>query len=249
MGKSKISWCDWTWSPVVGCSPISRGCQHCWARAMSNRLEGHFDVEVYRDRIDEPRRMRKPRRIFVVPRGDLFHVDVPFDAQVDILDAMVDSPQHVFYVLTKRPSLMTTALVDYLAGMSAMRYAQVGGDVARMFRHIWWGVSVEDQESWSMRIPNLLQMEDGLNLFVSMEPLLGRVEMLPEFWLDRIGWVIVGGESGPQHRPMELGWAREIRDVCEKRKIPFFFKQVSDRLPEQGKELDGRKWEQYPFEW
>jgi len=100
-----------------------------------------------------------------------------------------------------------------------------------------------------MRIPNLLQMEDGLNLFVSMEPLLGRVEMLPEFWLDRIGWVIVGGESGPQHRPMELGWAREIRDVCEKRKIPFFFKQVSDRLPEQGKELDGRKWEQYPFEW
>jgi len=249
MGKSKISWCDWTWSPIHGCSPVSRGCDNCWARAMAPRLEGDFKITFHEDRLEEPIRMKKPRRIFVVPRGDLFHPNVLFETQVKILDVIAEANHHVFYVLTKRPGLMQMAVSDYLTQMPAMQYARLGGNVARMLRHVWWGVSVEGQDEWLTRIPELLQMEDDLNLFVSMEPMLERIEMIPTGCLDRIGWMILGGESGPEHRPMELEWVREIRNVCRERKIPFFFKQSSGRFPEQGKELDGEIWEQYPFEW
>ena len=242
MGKSKISWCDYTWSPVTGCTPCGPGCQNCWANAIAPRLEGDFEVTLRRERLEEPLRWTKPRRIFVVPRGDLFHPHVPFKFQCKVLDVMRQATHHVFFVLTKRPKLMELVVRDYMVG----HRCEI--DLAKDFRHVWWGISVENKDKWFERVPALIALED-INRYISFEPLLEDIPLMPEGWLPYLHWFIVGGESGPKHRPMRIDWVRQIRDVALDRNIPFFFKQRSNLYPERGKELDGREWEQYPFAW
>lgn len=205
-------------------------------------MEGNFAVHLHPERLDEPIRWTKPRRIFVVPRGDLFHPEVPFEYQCRVLDVMREANRHVFLVLTKRPNLMELMVRDYLV------QHRLDLDLRRHFGHVWWGVSVENQEKWRERVPALLALDD-INRYVSLEPLLEEIELIPEGWLEYIDWIIAGGESGIDYRPMDVAWVREIRDVCLERGIPFFFKQRAGRYPEQGKELDGRVWEQFPFAW
>lgn len=242
MGKSKISWCDYTWSPVTGCTPVSPGCANCWASAIAPRLEGDFKLTLREERLDEPIRWTKPKRIFVVPRGDLFHASIPFEYQVKVLDVMRQATQHVFLVLTKRPNFMELVVRDYMV------QHREDTDLRKHFKHVWWGTSVENQDEWYKRVPKLIALED-INRYISFEPLLGDIDLMPDGWLEYIHWMIVGGESGNNFRPMPIGAVREIREVCLERGIPFFFKQSAGRYPEQGKELDGRIWEQYPFAW
>lgn len=242
MGKSKISWCDYTWSPVTGCTPCGPGCENCWANALAPRLEGDFEVTLREDRLDEPIRWTKPRRIFVVPRGDLFHASVPFEFQCKVLDVMREATHHVFLVLTKRPKLMELVVRDYMV------QHHEDTDLRKHFGHVWWGVSVENQDKWHERVPALIALED-INRYISFEPLLEDIRMEPERWLPYLHWLIVGGESGLNHRPMRMDWVRKIGRVALNHGIPFFFKQRSGRYPEKGKELDGRIWEQYPFPW
>jgi protein gp37 len=228
--RSRIEWTDATWNPVTGCTPVSAGCEHCYARRMANRFHGPsgFDVTLHLDRLDLPRHWRKPRRVFVNSMGDLFHKDVPNSFILDVFRVMNEFPRHTFQVLTKRPERMVSmaGAVDWTP-------------------NIWAGVTVENQGVAAGRISYLQQVPASVR-FISCEPLIGPITNLP---LGGIGWVIVGGETGPGARQMDYLWPGVIRCLCELDRVPFFFKRWGGRGPNKNvRELDGRTWEQMPLD-
>ena len=229
-GKSAIEWTDVTWNPVTGCTKITRGCDHCYAERLAERfrgIPGHpfengFDLTLRPERLSQPLSWKRPRMVFVNSMSDLFHKEIPTSFIDRVFETMEVAKQHVFQVLTKRSSLMR----DYLQH----RY---GGDTAP--RHIWCGVSVEDHTA-TARIQHLQRVPAAVR-FLSIEPLLGP---LGEIDLEGISWVIVGGESGPNARPMKKRWVFDIRDLCERKGIPFFFKQWGGLTPKSGgRRLEG----------
>ena len=231
--QSAIEWTDATWNPVTGCTKISPGCKHCYAerlatrlRAMGNRRYANgFAVALHPDQLDLPLRWRQPRMIFVNSMSDLFHESVPNDYIRHAFEVMVRARWHVFQILTKR----------------ARRLVQIASGLPWP-PNIWQGVSVESAR-YTWRAAELLKVPAAVR-FLSVEPLLGPIPDLP---LDGISWVIVGGESGPEHRPMKPEWARDIRDQCLKCGVPFFFKQWGGRSPKAGgRALDGRYWDAMP---
>lgn len=234
---SAIEWTNATWNPVTGCTKISAGCDHCYAERFSERFRdvpNHpfrtgFDLTLRPERLEQPLQWRRPRMIFVNSMSDLFHKLVPFEFVDRVFDTMQLANWHTFQVLTKRSSRMR----DYVRG----RFGDSGAPA-----HIWLGVSVEDGTKLS-RVRHLQQTPVPIR-FLSVEPLIGAVGKLP---LDGIGWVIVGGESGPGARPMDPQWVRDARDQCVAQKVPFFFKQWGGLRPKSGgRSLDGREWNQWP---
>ena len=234
---SKIEWTDATWNPVTGCTKITRGCDNCYAERFAERFRGTpghpyepgFDLTLRPERISQPLSWKRPRMIFVNSMSDLFHKDVPSDFIDNVFDTMETADWHVFQVLTKRSPLMR----DYLR----RRY---GSGLAP--GHIWCGVSVEDDKA-TARIRHLQDAPISTR-FLSIEPLLGPVGGID---IEGISWVIVGGESGPNARPMKREWAIEVRDLCERRGIPFFFKQWGGRTPKAGgRLLDEKEYNDVP---
>jgi protein gp37 len=235
--STTIEWTNATWNPVTGCTKISAGCDHCYAERFSERFRGvaghpfsmGFDLTLRPERLEQPLRWHRPRMIFVNSMSDLFHKQVPFGFVDRVFDTMDAACWHTFQVLTKRSSRMR----DYVR----RRYGDVGAPA-----HVWLGVSVEDGTKLS-RARHLAQTPAVIR-FLSIEPLLGPVGCLQ---LDGIGWVIVGGESGPKARPMLPDWARDVRDQCLANGVPFFFKQWGGPRPKSGgRLLDGREWSQWP---
>jgi protein gp37 len=240
--KTGIEWTEATWNPVVGCTHISPGCDHCYAaREASGRLRhipvyaglavgGRFTGEVrcLPERLDQPLRWRKPRRIFVNSMSDLFHRDVDDAFIVRVFAAMSLAPQHTFQVLTKRPQWMRELLgrptirgrVER-ARYSFHEYASLFGADDWPLPHVWLGTSIES-DRYTFRAGHLRGTVAGKR-WLSIEPL---IEPLPSLDLTGIDWVVVGGESGPGARPMNLDWARWIRDHCESAGVPFFMKQL-----------------------
>lgn len=236
--KSRIEWTDATWNPVRGCTKISPGCKHCYAETLAERFRGvpghpfeqGFDVRLVPEKIADPIRWTKPRRIFVNSMSDLFHEDVPETFIADVFETMRAAPRHVFQVLTKRPKRMAWIHQTDLCETASLP-------------HTWWGVSVENRRHGVPRI-DVLRDSVAENIFLSIEPLLEDLGRLP---LTGIGWVIVGGESGRGARPMHLDWVRSIRDQCIEQRIPFFFKQWGGENKKlAGRELDGRTWDELP---
>jgi protein gp37 len=230
---SAIEWTDATWNPVTGCTKVSPGCKHCYAerlalrlRAMGNPRYGNgFMVTLQEDQLDLPLRWHRPKRIFVNSMSDLFHESVPEDYIRRVFDIMRKAHWHTFQILTKRSE----------------RLARVAPALPWP-ANVWQGVSVESA-CYVARIPHLRQVAASVR-FLSVEPLLGPIPDLP---LDGVDWVIVGGESGPQRRDMAAVWARDIRDQCERKSVPFFFKQWGGRTPKsRGRMLDGRTWDEMP---
>lgn len=163
--------------------------------------------------------------------SDLFHKDIERRFIDRVFDTMERADWHVYQVLTKRSSLMR----NYVA----RRYA--GCPVPT---HIWLGVSVEDAAHKS-RIRHLQDINSPAR-FISFEPLLGPVG---DVHLGGIAWAIVGGESGPRARPMDAGWAIELRDVCRRDDVAFFFKQWGGPRPKSGgRLLDGEEWNGFPWQ-
>jgi protein gp37 len=235
--QSEIEWTDATWNPVTGCTKISLGCDNCYAERFAERFRGTaghpfeagFDLTLRPERLRQPLAWTRPRMIFVNSMSDVFHKEVP-DAFIEqVFDTMERAHWHQFQLLTKRSSLMR----DFLRNRYARRPPP---------DHVWLGVSVEDEARLS-RLRHLQQSPAAVR-FLSIEPLLGPIGTLD---LTGIGWVIVGGESGPRARPMEVGWVREIRDQCVAAGVPFFFKQWGGFRPKQGgRDLDGREWSEFP---
>lgn len=235
---SAIEWTDATWNPVTGCTKITSGCDNCYAARFSERFRGvpghpfenGFDLTLRPERLQHPLEWSRPRMIFVNSMSDLFHKEVPQPFIDQVFETMERADWHTFQVLTKRSSLMR----DYLK----RRY---GEDAAP--EHIWLGVSVEDSKA-SARVRHLREAPAAVR-FLSVEPLIGPVGSIN---LDGIHWVIAGGESGPRARPMNIEWARQIRDECRRQAVPFFFKQWGGIRPKSGgRELDGREWNDFPL--
>ena len=196
-----------------------------------------------------PLHWRKPRRVFVNSMSDLFHENAPDEWIDQAFAVMALCPQHTFQALTKRSKRMldwvrknsTGGRIFHLASqIDPKKYRAVSGSWP--LPNVWLGVSVEHQEAADARIPLLLQTPAAVR-FVSAEPLLGRVDLhLPDqeayplkmrpVAIQRIHWVICGGESGPGARPMHPDWARSLRDQCRAANVPFFFKQWGEWLPE-----------------
>ncbi len=230
---SKIEWTQFTWNPVTGCSRVSEGCRHCYAERMATRLfamgspryRNGFEVTLHPDLIDLPRRMAKPRIIFVNSMSDLFHDKVPEEYILRVFNTMAACPQHTFQVLTKRSE----------------RLCRIASRLPWP-TNVWMGVSVENQRVVS-RVTDLARVPAKVR-FLSLEPLLGPLEELP---LSRIDWVIVGGESGPGARPMQEAWAQSIRRQCEDQRVAFFFKQWGGvNKHATGRLLNGRTYDELP---
>jgi protein gp37 len=238
---TKIEWCDETWNPVTGCSPISEACEHCYAKRMANRLRGRgypvdepFRPTFHPHRLQEPLHWKKPKWIFVSSMGDIFHSEVRVAWIDEVLKVIIDCPQHTFILLTKRPQNIEEKLYREASG-------RVLGD-GDYLGNVWIGVTAENQARANERIP-ILQKISAEVRFVSVEPMLGPVDIRPylphkQMLSSRvqsihaaapknrrgIDWVIAGGETGPGARPMHPDWARSLRDQCLDAHVPFFFK-------------------------
>lgn len=231
--STSIEWTEATWNPVRGCTKVSPGCKHCYAETFAERwrgIPGHpyeqgFDLRLVPEKLEEPLSWTRPRLIFVNSMSDLFHEEVPEDFILKVFEVMEAASWHTFQILTKR----------------SQRLRQLAPRL-RWPLNVWQGVSVENA-SYVKRVADLRHVPAAVR-FLSIEPLLGPIPVLP---LDGISWVILGGESGPRHRPLQLEWVREIRDQCIRTRVAFFFKQWGGRNPKAGgRELDGREWNELP---
>jgi protein gp37 len=243
--KSTIEWTDVTWNPVAGCTVISPGCSNCYAMRMAARLEA-MGLEKYQgttrksagralwtgklkvdsSALDAPLRWRSPRLVFVNSMSDLFHERVQFEVIEKVWGTMEAAAAHQFQVLTKRPERMA----DFLGKR---------GSVAP---NVWVGTSVENPDYLS-RLDHLRRVPAAVR-FVSFEPLLARIRK-PN--LKGISWVIVGGESGPQARPMEEAWVLELLAATKRERAAFFFKQWGGPIKKKtGRLLQGQEWSEFP---
>ncbi len=211
MATTSIEWTDKTWNPVTGCTKLSKGCEHCYAAVMARRLKGMnkpkyangFDVTIHNDALIEPTLWKTPCVIFVCSMSDLFHKDVPFEFIDKVMGIIRKTPHHNYQILTKRAERMA----EYFASRQIPKNA-------------WVGVTVESQAT-KFRLDCLRNLKASVK-FISCEPLL---EDLGELDLTGIDWIIVGGESGSQARPMKEKWVLNIKEQADAKHIPFFFKQ------------------------
>lgn len=230
-----IEWTDATWNPVTGCTQVSPGCDHCYALTFAERFRGvpghyfedGFDLKLRPNMLQMPQRWKTPKRIFVNSMSDLFHRDIA-DSYIDtVFEQMEDVDRHIYQVLTKRPDRMRR----YIANRFSKRHCP---------NHVWLGVSVESND-YSWRVDMLRSISARVK-FISAEPLIGPLDRVD---ISGISWMIVGGESGPRHRPMSIEWVRQIRDRCVSGQVSFFFKQW--HKAGTGRVLDGRTWDEIPF--
>ena len=241
MAQTKIEWTDRTWNPVTGCTKQSKGCAHCYAEVMSRRLKAMgqkkyangFQLTVHEDALSEPYNWKGSHIVFVCSMADLFHKDVPYTFIDKVIDVIRETPQHIYQILTKRAERME----DYFMHRS------VPGNA-------WLGVTIENQDV-KYRIDHLSRIDAKIH-FLSCEPLLEDLETMK---LDNIQWIIVGGESGFQARPMKEEWAINILHQARKHNIPFFFKQwgtwgsdgIKRNKHANGKLILGEAIQEYPI--
>jgi protein gp37 len=249
MASSSIEWTELTWNPVTGCTKISPGCKFCYAEIMSKRLKAMgvekysegFNIRTHADTLNIPFSWKKPKVVFVNSMSDLFHPDVPVEFIKAVFSVMNQTPQHIYQVLTKRSERLLELSVEL-----------------SWTDNVWMGVSIEN-EDYRYREDHLSKTA-AKTKFLSVEPLIGPIKKLK---LDRIDWVIVGGESGHKARPLKKQWIDDIRLQCENSNVAFFFKQwgkakfnvnqldptIDTEHPQHAKggcELDGKIYRQMP---
>ena len=264
--NTKIEWADHTFSPWTGCTKVSPACDHCYAEGWAKR-SGHVkwgSGQPRRRTSDANWRMpikwnREAERTGVRPRvfcaslADVFDNAIPDAWRMDLFSLIAKTPYLDWLLVTKRVG-------------NVMRMCSGDGLMFDMIAdRVWLGVTICNQEEADRDIPKLLATPAPVR-FLSMEPLLGPVELsnvtrrsdcvsqLGKPAMKGIDWVIVGGESGPKARPMHPAWARDIRDQCEAAGVAFFFKQwggwgadgVRRARHANGRLLAGRTWDAYP---
>lgn len=240
---SSIEWTDATWNPTTGCDRVSAGCDNCYALTLAKRLKAMglakyrndgdprtsgpgFALTLHEETLAAPYGWRSPRLVFVDSMSDLFHPEVPLDFIRRVFEVMADTPRHTYQILTKR----SQRLASLASGLDWPP-------------NVWMGVSVEN-DRYAFRVDHLRTVPASMR-FVSAEPLLGP---LPELDLTSIHWLIAGGESGPNARPMDESWVRGLRDHCQAEGVAFFFKQWGGRTPKSGgRELDGAYHNEMPI--
>lgn len=232
--NSKIEWTGSTWNPVTGCTKVSEGCVNCYASRMASRLQkmGNvkyakgFQLTLHESCLDEPLRLKKPSVIFVNSMSDLFHEDIPVEFIHRVFEVMNKANWHTFQILTKRSERLLELAPRLEWG-----------------RNIWQGVTVEGGH-YRHRIGDLQAVPAAIR-FISFEPLLEDVGLLD---LSGIDWAIVGGESGPGAREMDLAWVLNIKAQCEASNSMFYFKQWGGASKKKsGRTLLDRTWDDMPI--
>jgi len=237
MGEhSAIGWTQSTWNPWYGCTKVSPGCAHCYMFREQTRYGNNPDVvRRSKTKFGEPTKWKDGRLVFTCSWSDWFHeaADAWRDEAWDVIRA---TPRHTYQILTKRPERIA---------------AHLPSDWGDGWPNVWLGTSIENQR-WTTRLEELIAISARVR-FVSAEPLLGPVDFgtisTPDELHNELHWVIVGGESGAQHRPMREEWARSLRDQCARAAIPFFLKQLGGHPDARAHEkavLDGRTWTEMP---
>lgn len=299
MGENtNIEWCSHTFNPWRGCTKVSPGCANCYAEAMSKRnpavlgvwgdngtrvvaVDSYWKQPLKWNRDAEKAGER--RRVFCASLADVFedHPAIEPGWRADLGQVIQNTPQLDWLLLTKRPENVYRMLPDFWINF----YEPYG-----MPKNVWIGTTVENQEQADKRISELLKIPASVR-FLSCEPMLGPIDLTnvgPERWdvlhgwkpasenypeganTSRVDWVICGGESGPNARPMQTIWAQALRDQCQAAGVPFLFKQWGEYLPDNqnpkvgsgispeytgavkigkknaGRLLDGVEWNQYP---
>jgi protein gp37 len=240
MAKSSIEWTEATWNPSVGCDKVTAGCKFCYAEVMAKRLkamkapgyENGFKFKILPDRLEMPKKLKKPTKFFVNSMSDLFHEKMPYSYLDEVFETITQTPHHTYQILTKREEI----LGDYFRNRIVPN-------------NVWLGVTVENAKAKN-RI-DVLRNIDAKIRFLSIEPLLQNVG---ELNLDNIHWVIVGGESGHKARPMKEEWAIDIQKQCDEQEVSFFFKQWGTwgadgqkrSKKANGRILLGKEWNEEP---
>jgi protein gp37 len=240
--ETSIGWTHHTFNPWRGCAKVSPGCANCYAEAQSKRNrrvlgewgpggrrviagEGYWRGPLKWDR--DARAAGERRRVFCASLADVFEGRPELAHPRRRLFRLVRAtPSLDWLVLTKRPELA-----------EALLPADWGGG----YPNVWLGVSVENND-YAWRAAVLRSLPAAVR-FVSYEPALGPLDALD---LAGIDWLIYGGESGPRRRPEDKQWARDVRDRCRAAGVAFFHKQSAALRPGQGRDLDGRLYEEYP---
>ena len=231
-----------TWNPVTGCSKVSPACENCYARPIAERLQRQgvsgyasgFVPTLHLDRLGQPQRRKKPTFYFANSMSDLFHAAVPDDFLDRVMDVMRSTPQHTYMVLTKRAQRLPV----YFGSRDCPP-------------NLWLGVTVEDRVHGLPRMDCLREVDARMRL-VNMEPLL---EDLGELDLSGIGWVRVGGETGPGARPTHKAWVVRVRDQAARAGVPFCFAKWGEWGEDgvragkyaTGRQLEGRTWDERPL--
>lgn len=265
MAVTNIEWCSsrrpdgtlppgYTFNPWYGCTRVSPGCMRCYAETLMDtryhkvewgpgRQRKRTTAEYWKQPLRWDRAAAaagERHRVFCASLADVFDPEVPDEWRADLYLLIRATPNLDWLLLTKRPEKMRDWVLS------------AGGD----YPNVWLGVSVEDQQRADERIETLM-LTPAVVRFLSVEPLLGPIHI--KRWTIRehglraigakpgLGWVIVGGESGPGARPINPEWVRSIRDACVSARVPFFFKQwggVNKKVT--GRDLDGRTWDEFP---
>jgi protein gp37 len=254
MGRTTgIEWTDATWNPIRGCTRVSEGCRNCYAERVAARFSGpglpYEGLAILKDgearwtgkirfveeHLRDPLKWKVPMRIFVNSMSDLFHPGVTDDQLGEIFDVMART-KHTFQILTKRPARMKEVL-------DAAAHPDVKRSFELTYGRSWpppewqFGVSIEDQKTANERLPILADCIARTKI-VSYEPAIGEVDFAEslggEIPVAIIDWIIAGGESGANARPVSIHWLRKTRDLCQDLGIPFFFKQWGEWRPVEG---------------
>lgn len=254
MGElTAIAWTDHTFNPWVGCARVSPGCEHCYAEALSKRTglavwgkngTRHVTSDAYwREPLKWDRSAEKagrPALVFCASLADVFEDRLDLvEPRARLFGLIEQTPHLIWQLLTKRPESVLSLVPDRWFADAAWP------------SNVWIGTTVEDQQRADERIPHLLEIPAPVR-FLSCEPLLAEVR-LAKYLFDgslptgAIGGIIVGGESGPGHRILDLRHARILHTEAEYGQVPFFFKQVGGLRPTSGGDhLDGRTIKQFP---
>lgn len=245
MGKTTIEWTDYTFNPWQGCTKVSKGCAHCYAETLSNRWGKDIWGKGKPRQRTSAANWKKPLQwdkdalktgmtlnVFCASMADVFDEEVPNLWRFDLFALIEKTPHLNWLLLTKRPENVKSSGLVYMD-------------------NVWLGTSVEDQETADYRIPHLVGNKAKVH-FLSCEPLIENIDLQypkslwpkgppmccngfecgcmgmptdpPLIW--HIEWLICGGESGPKHRPMQIDWARSLRDECRESNTKFFLKQL-----------------------
>lgn len=240
MKPTKIEWTQASWNPTIGCDKVSSGCKNCYAQAMAKRLQAignpdykdGFAFKMLPQRLDEPKRNKKPTLYFVNSMSDLFHQKMDFGFLERVMQVIVDTPHHQYQILTKRPH----AMKEYFSKREIPP-------------NVWLGTTVESSKV-KPRIDLIRDLSASVK-WLSCEPLISD---LGEIDLRGIDWVIAGGESGANARAMKEEWVLNIKRQCEAQNVAFFFKQwgawgsdgVKRSKKENGALLGGKIYQAYP---
>lgn len=206
-----VEWTEQQWNPVTGCAKISTGCKNCYAERLAEgyRYKGYpkykngFRLTLHENLLAQPIRWKRPLRVFICSMSDIFHRAIPEDFILRAFETMNRCPWHTFIVLTKR----------------ADRMEELAPKI-NWTDNIWLGVTVEEA-AYKDRI-DCLRNTPAVRKFVCAEPLIGD---LGQVNLTGIDWLVIGGESGPNSRPMDEEWVVSLRDQCRLQNVMFTFKQ------------------------